>query len=224
MPPPASSPPIGPVKAVLFVLCLLPLARLGWAAATGDFGPNPVEFVQRWTGTWTFNLLLATLCVTPLRVISGLPWLGRLRRMLGLFTFFYAALHFLSFIGFDHAFDIDAIARDIFKRPFVTIGFLAFALLVPLAATSNQWAIRRLGGRRWQDLHRSVYLIAILAAVHYFWLVKATALMWPLAYSVVLALLLAWRVRERRRRASPTPPPPRFGQPAPLKFFRHKPD
>jgi sulfoxide reductase heme-binding subunit YedZ len=224
MPPPASTPPLGPVKAALFLICLLPLARLGWAAVTGDFGANPVEFVQRWTGTWTFNLLLATLCVTPLRVISGLPWLGRLRRMLGLFTFFYAALHFLSYIGFDHAFDVDAIARDIFKRPFVTVGFLAFALLVPLAATSNQWAIRRLGGRRWQDLHRSVYLIAILAAVHYFWLVKATALMWPLAYSVVLALLLAWRVRERRRRASPMPPPPRVGQAAPLKFFRHKPD
>jgi len=224
MPPPASSPPIGPVKALLFVICLLPLARLGWAAATGDLSPDPVEFVQRWTGTWTFNLLLATLCVTPLRVISGVHWLGRLRRMLGLFTFFYAALHFLSYIGFDHAFDPDAIARDIFKRPFVTVGFLALALLVPLAATSNQWAIRRLGGRRWQELHRSVYLIAILAAIHYFWLVKATALMWPLAYSVVLALLLAWRVRERRRRASPMPPPPRLGQPAPLKFFRHKPD
>ena len=224
MPPPASSPPVGPVKAVLFVLCLLPLTRLLWAAATGDFGPNPVEFVQRWTGTWTFNLLLATLCVTPLRVISGMHWLGRLRRMLGLFTFLYAVLHFLSYIGFDHAFDDDAIARDIFKRPFVTVGFLAFVLLVPLAATSNQWAIRRLGGRRWQDLHRSVYLIAILAAVHYFWLVKATALMWPLAYSVILALLLAWRVRERRRRASPMPPPPRFGQSAPIKFFRQKPD
>jgi sulfoxide reductase heme-binding subunit YedZ len=224
MTPPASSPPIGPVKALLFVICLLPLGRLGWAAATGNFGPDPVEFVQRWTGTWTFNLLLATLCVTPLRVISGVHWLGRLRRMLGLFTFFYAALHFLSYIGFDHAFDLDAIARDVFKRPFVTVGFLAFALLVPLAATSNQWAIRRLGGRRWQELHRSVYLIAILAAVHYFWLVKATALMWPFAYSVVLALLLAWRVRERRRRASPRPPPPRLGQPAPLKFFRHKPD
>ena len=224
MPPPASPPPLGPVKAALFVLCLLPLARLFWAAATGDFGPNPVEFVQRWTGTWTFNLLLATLCVTPLRVISGVHWLGRLRRMLGLFTFFYAVLHFLSYIGFDHAFDVDAIARDIFKRPFVTVGFLAFVLLVPLTATSNHWAIRRLGGRRWQDLHRSVYLIAILAAVHYFWLVKATALMWPLAYSVILALLLAWRVRERRRRASPMPPPPRFGQPAPIKFFRQKPD
>ena len=124
MPPPPSSPPVGPVKAALFVICLLPLARLLWAAATGDFGPNPVEFVQRWTGTWTFNLLLATLCVTPLRVISGVPWLGRLRRMLGLFTFFYAALHFLSYIGFDHTFDVDAIARDIFKRPFVTVVFV----------------------------------------------------------------------------------------------------
>ena len=117
---------LGSIKAALFLICLLPVGRLLWAAYTGDFGPNPVEFVQRWTGTWTFNLLLATLCVTPLRVISGVPWLGRLRRMLGLFTFFYAALHFLSYIGFDHTFDVDAIARDIFKRPFVTVGFLAF--------------------------------------------------------------------------------------------------
>jgi sulfoxide reductase heme-binding subunit YedZ len=203
--PARSAPPIGWIKGVLFVLCLLPAGRLAWAAATGDFGPNPVEFVQRWTGTWTFNLLLITLCVTPLRVITGQPWLVRLRRMLGLFAFFYAVLHFLSYIGFDHAFAVDDIARDIFKRPFVTVGFAAFILLIPLALTSNQWAIRRLGGRRWQELHRSIYLIGILAALHYFWLVKATALMWPLAYSVVLALLLAWRIRERRRKGSVAP-------------------
>ncbi len=214
-------PPVAQVKLALFLLALLPLGRLLWAAWTGDFGPNPVEFVQRWTGTWTFNFLLLTLCITPLRVWTQWHWLLRLRRMLGLFTFFYATLHFLSFIGFDHAFDPDAIARDIFKRPFVTVGFAAFALLIPLAATSNQWAIRKLGGRRWQELHRSVYLIGILAAVHYFWLVKATALLWPLAYSLALAFLLGWRVRERQRKAIPVP---RFANAKPLKFFRQKPE
>ena len=214
-------PPVARLKLALFLLALLPFGRLLWAAWTGDFGPNPVEFVQRWTGTWTLNFLLLTLCITPLRVWTQWHWLLRLRRMLGLFTFFYATLHFLSFIGFDHSFDVDAIARDIFKRPFVTVGFAAFVLLIPLAATSNQWAIRKLGGRRWQDLHRNVYLIGILAAVHYFWLVKATALLWPLAYSVALALLLGWRVRERRRKAIPVP---RFENAKPLKFFRQKPD
>ena len=214
-------PPVARLKLALFLLALLPFGRLLWAAWTGDFGPNPVEFVQRWTGTWTLNFLLLTLCITPLRVWTQWHWLLRLRRMLGLFTFFYATLHFLSFIGFDHSFDVDAIAWDIFKRPFVTVGFAAFVLLIPLAATSNQWAIRKLGGRRWQDLHRNVYLIGILAAVHYFWLVKATALLWPLAYSVALAFLLGWRVRERRRKAIPVP---RFENAKPLKFFRQKPD
>ena len=214
-------PPVARLKLALFLLALLPLGRLLWAAWTGDFGPNPVEFVQRWTGTWTFNFLLLTLCITALRVWTQWHWLLRLRRMLGLFTFFYATLHFLSFIGFDHSFDVDAIARDIFKRPFVTVGFAAFVLLIPLAATSNQWAIRKLGGRRWQELHRNVYLIGILACVHYFWLVKATALLWPLAYSVALAFLLGWRVRERRRKAIPVP---RFENAKPLKFFRQKPE
>ena len=214
-------PPVARLKLALFLLALLPLGRLLWAAWTGDFGPNPVEFVQRWTGTWTFNFLLLTLCITPLRVWTQWHWLLRLRRMLGLFTFFYATLHFLSFIGFDHSFDVDAIARDIFKRPFVTVGFAAFVLLIPLAATSNQWAIRKLGGRRWQELHRNVYLIGILACVRYFWLVKATALLWPLAYSVALALLLGWRVRERRRKAIPVP---QFENAKPLKFFRQKPE
>ena len=214
-------PPVARLKLALFLLALLPLGRLLWAAWTGDFGPNPVEFVQRWTGTWTFNFLLLTLCITPLRVWTQWHWLLRLRRMLGLFTFFYATLHFLSFIGFDHSFDVDAIAPDIFKRPFVTVGFAAFVLLIPLAATSNQWAIRKLGGRRWQELHRNVYLIGILACVHYFWLVKATALLWPLAYAVALALLLGWRVRERRRKAIPVPS---FANVKPLRFFSQKPE
>ena len=177
--------------------------------------------MQRWTGTWTFNFLLLTLCVTPLRAWRGWHWLLRLRRMLGLFAFFYGALHFLSFIGFDHAFAVDDIARDIFKRPFVIAGFAAFVLMIPLAATSNAWAIRRLGGRKWQELHRSIYLIAIIACVHYFWLVEASALPWPLAYAVAVAFLLGWRIRERRRKALPAV---RQQPAAPLRFFPKKPE
>ncbi len=209
------------IKTLLFLLCLLPAGRLAWAAWTGDFGANPVEFVQRWTCTWTFNLLLLTLTVTPLRQWTQWHWLLRLRRMLGLFTFFYAMLHFLSYVGFDHAFVVDAIARDIFKRPFVTVGFAAFVLLIPLAATSSNWAIRRMGGRRWQALHRAIYPISLLALVHYFWLVKITAVLWPIAYGVVLAILLGWRARERQRKAIPVPRP---SSPVPLKFFKQKPE
>lgn len=200
-----ASVPIGKLKALLFIAALGPLGRLAYAAFTGDFGPNPVEFLQRYTGTWTFNFLLLTLCISPLRALTGLHWLLRLRRMLGLFSFFYASLHFLSFIGFDHAFDPGEIARDVIKRPFVTVGFAAFVLLIPLAVTSNALAIRRLGGRRWQDLHRAVYLIALLAVVHYFWLVKATALIYPILYGLLVALLLGWRIRDRLRRNGPYP-------------------
>lgn len=202
-----TAPQITRLKIALFAVSLLPFGRLVYAAWSGDFGANPVEFVQRFTGTWTFNFLLLTLTVTPLRAITGWHWLLRLRRMLGLFTFFYASLHFLSFIGFDHGFDPTEIAQDVVKRPFVTVGFAAFCLLVPLAATSNQAAIRRLGGRRWQELHRAVYLIGILAALHYFWLVKATALIYPAIYALILAALLGWRVRDRIRRYGPHPAP-----------------
>ena len=212
---------LGLIKIAVFILCLLPLGRLLWAAYSDDFGPNPVEFVQRWTGSWTFNLLLITLCITPLRTITQWHWLLRLRRTLGLFCFFYASLHFLSFIGFDHAFVVEDIAKDIYKRPFVSVGFAAFILLIPLAATSSNWAIRKLGGRKWQEVHRSIYLIGILATIHYFWLVKATALLWPLAYSVAVAVLLGWRIRERRRKAIPVP---QFQSVKPLKFFKQKPD
>jgi sulfoxide reductase heme-binding subunit YedZ len=209
------------IKAALFLLALLPLARLVFAALTNTLGPEPVEFVQRWTGTWTINLLLLTLCISPLRAATQWHWILRLRRTLGLFTFFYALLHFLSFIGFDHGFNLDEIARGIFKRPYVLLGFAAFVILIPLAATSNQFAIRRLGGRRWQELHRSIYLIAILGCLHYFWLTKAENLMWPVAYSVILGLLLRWRIRERKRKAVPVP---QALQAKPLRFFKQKPD
>jgi sulfoxide reductase heme-binding subunit YedZ len=209
------------LKSILFIICLLPLGRLLSVAESYDPGFDTLEFVQRWTGTWSFNLLLCTLCVSPLRALTQLHWLLRLRRMLGLFSFFYATLHFLSFIGLEHGFALDEIARDIFKRPFVTVGFAAFVLLVPLAATSGQRALRHLGGRKWRDLHRSIYLIGILACVHYLWLSKPAALLWPLAYAVALALLLGWRIRERRRKAMPVA---KLQNARPIKFFKQRPD
>lgn len=196
------------LKAAVFSSALIPFAHLAWRTLTDDLGANPVETITHATGDWTFNFLLLTLSITPLRAITGQPWLVRFRRMLGLFTFFYALLHFLSFTGFDHAFDIGEMFKDVAKRPFVTVGFAAFVLLVPLAATSFNGAIRWLGGKRWQELHRSVYAIAILAAVHYFWLVKITAIQWPLLYAAILAVLLGWRARERMRRYGPVPKAP----------------
>ena len=191
------------IKALLFCACLLPLARLAWLALNNDgsgLGANPIEFVSRFLGTWTLNLLLLTLCVTPLRLLSGWHWLLRLRRMLGLFVFFYALLHFLAWIGLDQFFDLDSIVLDIIKRPFVSVGFAAFVLLIPLAATSNKAAIRKLGGKRWQNLHYSTYAIAILGVLHYLWLVKRVALLTPIGYAIVLAILLGWRARQRMRR------------------------
>jgi methionine sulfoxide reductase heme-binding subunit len=209
------------IKSCLFFVCLLPFFRLIWAASSDGLGDEPIEFVQRWTGIWTLNLLLLTLSITPLRTITQRHWLVRLRRTFGLFCFFYATLHFLSFIGFDHEFSLDHIAQDVFKRPFITVGFAAFLLLIPLAATSNQWAIRKLGGRKWQELHRNIYLISILACIHFVWLSKVSALLWPLAYTIAVALLLGWRIRERRRKAIPVP---QFPAAKPLKFFKKKPD
>jgi methionine sulfoxide reductase heme-binding subunit len=193
------------IKAAVFAFALLPLALLVWGTYAETLGPNPIETITRKTGTWTFNFLLITLSVTPLRKLSEWHWLLRLRRMLGLFCFFYACLHFTTFVWFDHFFDWNAIAKDVVKRPFVTAGFAAFVLLIPLAATSNNWAIRKLGGKRWQELHRSVYAIGIIACVHYFWLVKPVALLYPLSYAVILAVLLAFRVRLRKAAYGPYP-------------------
>lgn len=196
------------LKAAVFAAALIPLGHLGWRAVNDALGANPVETITHSTGDWTFNFLLLTLTITPLRVITGQPWLVRFRRMLGLFAFFYGTLHFLAFTGFDHAFDIGEMMKDVLKRPFVTVGFAAFALMLPLAATSFNRAIRWLGGKRWQELHRSIYVIAVLATVHYFWLVKITAILWPLLYAAILAVLLGWRARERIRRFGPYPKSP----------------
>ncbi|MGV8989949.1 MAG: sulfite oxidase heme-binding subunit YedZ [Thiobacillus sp.] len=179
-------------KLWIFGLCLLPLVRLVVLGFNGGLGANPIEFITRSTGTWTLVGLIVTLSVTPLRRLTGRGELIRYRRMLGLFTFFYVSLHFVTYIWLDQFFDPAAIVRDIIKRPFITVGFAAFLLLIPLAATSTHAMIRRLG-RRWQQLHRLVYAIAILGVVHYLWLVKKD-LTEPLIYGVVLTLLLLMRL------------------------------
>lgn len=211
------------IKAAVFGAALLPLGRLLFGGLTDSLGANPIEFITHETGTWTFNLLLITLTVTPLRTLTGMHWLLRLRRMLGLFCFFYAVLHFTTYLWLDQFFDLHAIARDIFKRPFITVGFAAFVLLIPLAATSSNRAIRALGGKRWQSLHRSVYLIGILAAIHYFWLVKITAVIYPLSYAALLALLLGWRVKRRIASYGPYPVKP-VATILPIQFFRSRPE
>lgn len=180
------------LKLAAFLACLLPLARLGWLAFDDGLGANPIEFVTRSLGTWALVFLLLTLCVTPLRQALGCWPLMRFRRLLGLYAFFYASLHFMSYVWFDQFFDWAAIAKDIAKRPFILMGFASFCLLVPLALTSNLWAMRRLG-RWWQRLHRLIYAAAIGGVVHYFWLVKADTTQ-PLLYGFALALLLGWRV------------------------------
>jgi sulfoxide reductase heme-binding subunit YedZ len=186
------------IKVALFCAALLPLARLVWLAATDDLGANPVEFVIRSLGTWTLVSLLATLSITPIRLITGVAWPVQLRRMLGLFAFFYASLHLLAYAGLDQWFDWRAIGHDIIKHPYVVVGFSAFLLMIPLALTSNRAAIRRLGSR-WQALHRLVYLIATLGVIHYWWLVKKDVSE-PIIYASVLALLLGIRLYNRYSR------------------------
>lgn len=179
-------------KLWLFAICLLPLARLFVLGFGDGLGANPIEFITHSTGTWTLVGLLVTLSVTPLRRLTGRADLIRYRRMLGLFAFFYATLHFMTYLWLDQFFDLAGIAKDIAKRPFVTVGFAAFVMLIPLAVTSTRAMMRRLG-RRWQPLHRLVYLIALLGVIHYVWLVKKD-LTQPLMFGAVLVLLLAMRL------------------------------
>ena len=181
------------IKSVIFVACLIPLARLVWLAFQGNLSANPIEFITRSLGTWTLVFLLITLSVTPLRKLLNQPWLIKLRRMLGLFAFFYASLHFVTYIWLDQFFDLQAIYKDVIKRPFITVGFASFLLLIPLAVTSTNNMVRRLGGKRWQKLHRLVYLIAIGGVVHYWWLVKKDITQ-PVIYAAVLAILLSYRI------------------------------
>ena len=181
------------IRAGLFLLGLAPLARLLVLGLTDALTANPIEFITRSTGTWTLVFLLVTLAVTPLRRALGWPWLMRLRRMLGLYAFFYACLHFVTYVWLDQFFDPASIVRDIVKRPFITMGFTAFVLMLPLALTSSHAMVRRLGAARWQKLHRLVYVVAVAGVVHYWWLVKRDITQ-PLLYALVLAGLLATRV------------------------------
>lgn len=188
------------LKAALFVLCLVPLARLAWLGTHRGLGANPIEYITHSTGWWTLSFLLITLSVTPLRRLTGWNWLLRLRRMLGLFAFFYVCLHFVTYIWLDQFFDWHSMVKDIAKRPFITVGFTAFLLLIPLAATSTSRMVKRLGARRWQRLHRAVYVIAVLGVLHFWWLVKKD-IREPLLFGALLGLLFLVRIIYRMRKA-----------------------
>ncbi len=188
------------IKPTVFILCLLPLAWLVFALFTDRLGANPIEELTRDSGEWTLRLLLITLCMTPLRRLSGWSWPLRIRRMLGLFAFFYACTHLTTYLWLDQFFDWSEIWRDIVKRPFITVGMLAFLLLLPLAATSNNAMMRRLG-RDWGRLHRLAYVVPVLGVVHFWWLVKADVRD-PFVYAALLVLLLGMRVVWYRQRVA----------------------
>jgi len=191
-------------KVVIFLFCLVPFFSLVDRALHNRLGANPVEFLQHATGDWILRFLVFTLAITPLRKLLNLPDLIRFRRMLGLFAFFYACLHFFTYLGPDQSFDLSAMWKDVAKRPFITVGFLGFVLLIPLAFTSTTGWIRRLGGKRWQMLHRAIYISAIAGVVHYYWLVKSDVRK-PLFYGALVAVLLLWRlgswISKRRSQA-----------------------
>ena len=190
------------LKPAVFVLGLAPAALLARGAVSGTLGANPLEAVTHGTGDWALRFLLITLAVTPLRALTGWNPLALFRRMLGLFAFFYATLHLLTYLWFDRMFSVSAMLSDVPRRPFIAVGLAAFGSLVPLAATSTAGMIRRLGGRRWRALHRLAYAAAVLGVVHYWWLVKADTTS-PRRYAVLLAGLLAARVIVALRRGGP---------------------
>jgi sulfoxide reductase heme-binding subunit YedZ len=179
-------------KVLIFAAALIPLGRLLWKALHDGLGANPIEVITHSTGDWTLILVLTTLLITPLRRITKQYWLVGVRRMIGLFAFFYAFLHFLTYIWLDKFFDVHEMLQDIAKRKFITVGFTAFVLLIPLAITSTQEWVRRLG-KNWQRLHKLIYVTAVLGVIHYYWLVKADVRK-PLEYAAVLGILMAYRV------------------------------
>ena len=184
-------------KPVLFVLCLLPFAWLFYSALTNQLGANPAEALIRATGDWTLRFVCIVLAVTPLRVISNTPQLARFRRMLGLFVYFYVVIHLLSYSWFDMGFDLTDIAKDIAKRPFILVGFLSFLLLTPLAATSFNAAIKAMGAKRWQLLHKLVYVVAGLGLLHFFWMrAGKNDFAEVFVYAAIIAVLLGWRLRQ----------------------------
>ncbi len=181
------------LKPAIFLACLTPLANLVWKALHAQLGANPIEKITHTTGDCTLTFLLITLSITPLRKLTHQYWLIGLRRMLGLFAFFYGTLHLMTYVWLDKFFDVHEMLHDIAKRKFITVGMTAFALMTPLALTSTKWSIRKLGGKRWQALHRLIYVSAAAGVIHYIWLVKAD-LKKPLEYAAVLAVLMAYRV------------------------------
>jgi methionine sulfoxide reductase heme-binding subunit len=181
------------IKLPVFILCLAPLGQLGWRELHHHLTANPIEYITHQTGDWTLIFIIATLAVTPGRSLLRLPELIRLRRMLGLFAFFYGLLHFSTWIGLDKFFDWTDMLHDVRKRPFITVGFTGFVLMIPLALTSTAGWIRRLGGKRWLALHRLIYVTAIAGVVHYYWLVKSDVRK-PLFYGALVVLLFMFRV------------------------------
>ena len=181
-------------KVVVFLLCLVPVAIIVWGAP-GSWGANPTQFLEHATGDWILRFLAITLAVTPLSKIKmlGLKQLVRFRRMFGLFAFFYASAHFSIYMGLDQVLDFHGIWADIAKRPYITVGFTGFVLMIPLAITSTAWMVRRMGFRRWQMLHRLIYGSAIAGVIHFYWLVKSDVHL-PLIYAGIMAVLLGWRV------------------------------
>ena len=192
-------------KVAVFLICLIPFVDLLWRFIKGDLGINPVETLQHGTGDWTIRFIVFTLCITPFRKLLKLPDLIRFRRMLGLFAFFYVCLHFLTYLGPDQSFDLSGMWKDVAKRPFITVGFAAFVSLIPLAITSTAGWIRRIGGKRWQMLHRLIYFAAVCGVVHYYWLVKSDVRK-PLFYGALVGILLLWRLGDwffKRRSQAP---------------------
>ena len=201
-------------KPVLFIVSLLPFAWLFYGALADQLGANPAQYLSRSTGEWTLRFLCLTLAVTPLRVMASQPALARFRRMLGLFTYFYACVHVLCYAWFDMGLDLPDIVKDIPKRPFILVGFTAFLLLTPLAATSFNRAIRTLGAARWQALHRAVYMVAGLAILHFFWMRAGKNDFAEVAvYGAIVAALLGWRL-WRRLRGAASPASARAARPA----------
>ncbi|HEV1284145.1 MAG TPA: protein-methionine-sulfoxide reductase heme-binding subunit MsrQ [Bryobacteraceae bacterium] len=194
-------------KVFVFALCLVPFLLLVRDWRNDALGPNPVEKITHTTGDWTIYLLLITLTVTPLRKLFKVPSLICFRRMLGLFAFFYGCLHLMTYVGLDQSFDWPALWKDVYKRPFVTAGFAAWLLMVPLALTSTAWSIRKLGGKRWQRLHRLIYFSALGGVIHYYWLVKSDVRR-PLLYGAILLVLMLYRGVIWLRPKTPRPSAP----------------
>ena len=192
------------LKALLFIAALLPFVRLVVFTITDRLGANPIEFITRNTGDWTLYFLCMTLAVTPLRRLTKWSWLAKLRRMIGLFAFFYVCLHFTTFLWFDHFFDVSEMLRDVLKRPFITVGFGAFLLMIPLALTSTNAMVKRLGGKRWQWLHRLIYVIAPLGILHFWWMKAGKHdFSQPTIFGLIVAALMlmrvVWKLQQKRQ-------------------------